>query len=101
MVNVTVDQVRLLMDYPEQIRNMSVFAAVDHGKSTLSDSLVGVAGIKQRETLDQSFILGFLPDEISLGITTKPPAISMYYHVGKDLVENLKDDQRDFLINLI
>ena len=33
------------MDRPENIINMSVIAHVDHGKSTLSDSLVAKAGI--------------------------------------------------------
>jgi elongation factor 2 len=33
------------MDKQENIRNMSVIAHVDHGKSTLSDSLVAKAGI--------------------------------------------------------
>ena len=33
------------MDKKDNIRNMSVIAYVDHGKSTLTDSLVGRAGI--------------------------------------------------------
>ena len=44
-VNFTVDQVRTCMDKKRNIRNMSVIAHVDHGKSTLTDSLVAKAGI--------------------------------------------------------
>ena len=44
-VNFTVDEIRGLMDKKKNIRNMSVIAHVDHGKSTLTDSLVCKAGI--------------------------------------------------------
>ena len=44
-VNFTVDQIRAIMDKKTNIRNMSVIAHVDHGKSTLTDSLVTKAGI--------------------------------------------------------
>ncbi len=44
-VNFTVAEIRALMDKKKNIRNMSVIAHVDHGKSTLTDSLVCKAGI--------------------------------------------------------
>ena len=101
MVNFTVDQVRVLMDNAHQIRNMSVIAHVDHGKSTLSDSLVGAAGIMKAEDIGDKRLLDTRPDEIARGITIKSTAISMHYFVEKNVVESLDDDKRDFLINLI
>lgn len=101
MVNFTVDDVRALMDFPDQIRNMSVIAHVDHGKSTLSDSLVGAAGIIKMEDAGDKRIMDTRADEIARGITIKSTAISMHYHVGEDIVKGLNDKERDFLINLI
>ena len=101
MVNFTVDQCRELMDSPHQIRNMSVIAHVDHGKSTLSDSLVAAAGIIKQETSGDVRLMDTRPDEIARGITIKSTAISLYYNVGKDLVKDLDDSKRNYLINLI
>ncbi|KPA79831.1 putative mitochondrial elongation factor 2 (EF2-1) [Leptomonas pyrrhocoris] len=101
MVNFTVDQVRELMDFPDQIRNMSVIAHVDHGKSTLSDSLVGAAGIIKMEEAGDKRIMDTRADEIARGITIKSTAISLHYRVPKEMISDLDDDKRDFLINLI
>eukprot|EP00850_Spirogloea_muscicola_P005152 SM000023S07608 [mRNA] locus=s23:471523:475978:- [translate_table: standard] len=45
----TAEEMRLIMDKKHNIRNMSVIAHVDHGKSTLTDSLVAAAGIIAQE----------------------------------------------------
>ena len=101
MVNFTTDEVRTIMDRPEQVRNMSVIAHVDHGKSTLTDSLVAAAGIIAVAKAGDARITDTRADEQQRGITIKSTAISMYYHVSEALVPDLPPKNRDFLVNLI
>ncbi|KIO28806.1 hypothetical protein M407DRAFT_242865 [Tulasnella calospora MUT 4182] len=103
MVNFTIDQIRALMDKPTNIRNMSVIAHVDHGKSTLTDSLVSKAGIIASAKAGDMRFTDTRDDEKERGITIKSTAISMYFEVDKEEVGAIKQktEGNEFLINLI
>jgi elongation factor 2 len=101
MVHFTVDQMRLIMDKPANIRNMSVIAHVDHGKSTLTDSLVAAAGIIALEDAGNVRLTDTRADEKERGITIKSTGISLYFEMPEDYDLPPKSDGRSFLINLI
>ncbi|KAJ2297041.1 translation elongation factor 2, partial [Coemansia sp. RSA 2706] len=103
MVNFTVDQIRGLMDKVANIRNMSVIAHVDHGKSTLTDSLVAKAGIISTARAGDARFTDTRADEQERGITIKSTAISMYFELDDEQMEDITDKSmgNGFLINLI
>jgi elongation factor 2 len=107
MVNFTVDEIRGLMNKKKNIRNMSVIAHVDHGKSTLTDSLVSKAGIIAGAKAGETRFTDTRKDEQERCITIKSTAVSMYFELSEKDVAFVKgDDQcekgvRGFLINLI
>ncbi|KAG6845384.1 translation elongation factor 2 [Tephrocybe sp. NHM501043] len=86
------------MDKPTNIRNMSVIAHVDHGKSTLTDSLVSKAGIANGNRY-----MDTRPDERQRGITIKSTAVTMYFELDHEDVASIKQETKgnEFLINLI
>ncbi|KAA8901153.1 hypothetical protein DIURU_003523 [Diutina rugosa] len=91
------------MDKVTNVRNMSVIAHVDHGKSTLSDSLVQKAGIISAAKAGEARYMDTRKDEMERGITIKSTAISLYSSMDDDDVKEIKQktDGNSFLINLI
>ena len=98
MPNFTVDQIREIMARPTNIRNMSVIAHVDHGKSTLTDSLLARAGIIAESAAGDVRSTDTRPDEQERGITIKSTGISMYYECDPT---GMDQDRQPYLINLI
>jgi elongation factor 2 len=96
MPNFTVDQLREIMTDPLQIRNMSVIAQVDHGKSTLTDSLIARAGIISEAAAGNARFTDTRADEKERGITIKSTGVSLYYET-----EILAESKQAYLINLI
>ncbi|KAI0219235.1 translation elongation factor 2, partial [Massospora cicadina] len=97
------DQIRKLMDRVTNVRNMSVIAHVDHGKSTLTDSLVSRAGIISSANAGTARYTDTRQDEQDRCITIKSTAISMYFELPKESLTDVKQqtDGNEFLINLI
>jgi elongation factor 2 len=90
MVNFTADQMRSIMDYKNNIRNMSVIAHVDHGKSTLTDSLVCKSGIIAAKHAGTARYMDTRADEQERGITIKSTGISMFFEYNMSKGEVLK-----------
>merc|ERR1712126_798057 len=86
------------------IRNMSVIAHVDHGKSTLTDSLVAKAGIIAAAKAGETRATDTRKDEQERCITIKSTAISMYFEMAEKDIAFIKQEREStngFLINLI
>jgi elongation factor 2 len=77
---------------------MSVIAHVDHGKSTLTDSLVAKAGIIAESAAGDARATDTRKDEQERGITIKSTGISLFYETN---VEDEEAPKKGYLINLI
>ena len=86
-----VEDIIKLMNNPEIIRNTSIIAHVDHGKTTLSDSLLAAAGVISEQTAGQKLFLDSWELEQKRQMTVFASNISLTHTFGG----------KDFLINLI
>ena len=93
MVKFTIEQLREIMDFKHNIRSMSVIAHVDHGKSTLTDSLVSKAGIIASSRAGDARFTDTRADEQERGITIKSTGISMFFEYELDEEEQVIQDE--------
>lgn len=96
MPNFTNQELRQIMNNPDRIRNMSVIAHVDHGKSTLTDSLICKAGIISAKSAGDARFTDTRADEQERGVTIKSTGVSLYFEADVD-----GNGNKDYLINLI
>lgn len=87
----TQDILRLIGN-KDQIRNFGVIAHVDHGKTTMSDSLLAASGIISPTVAGQALALDSMKLEQNRQMTIRGANVTLYYeHEGKDYVINMID----------
>jgi elongation factor 2 len=85
------EEIVKLMNTPQIIRNTSIIAHVDHGKTTLSDSLLAAAGIISTQTAGQKLFLDSWDLEQKRQMTVFASNVSLVHTYNN----------QDYLINLI
>ncbi len=84
-------EIQHLMGKKELIRNLGIIAHIDHGKTTLADSLLAGAGLLSKQMTGSARVLDYLEEEQKRKITIKTANISLLY----------KTLDNSYLINLV
>lgn len=85
------DQVMKIIKDKEHIRNFGVIAHVDHGKTTMSDSLLAHSGIIAPSAAGSALAMDFDKEEQERGITIYQANVTLYY----------TQKEREYVINMI
>ncbi|MCW4011345.1 MAG: GTP-binding protein [Candidatus Bathyarchaeota archaeon] len=85
-------EIQQLMSKKEYIRNLGIIAHIDHGKTTLADSLLVGAGLLSRQMAGSARVLDYLEEEQKRKITIKTANITLLYKTGGEAyIVNLVD----------
>lgn len=103
-VNFDANTFRENMSNTDNIRNISIIAHVDHGKTTLTDSLVRKAGFISEESAGKKRFTDVGEEEQARGITIKSTGVTMEFEINEKLsqVFNIPlKSNNSHIINLI
>ena len=85
------EQVLKIIKNKNQIRNFGVIAHVDHGKTTMSDSLLAHSGIIAPSAAGKALALDYMKEEQERGITIVQANVTLHYKQGDN----------EYVINMI
>ena len=92
MSNLLTNKLAKLQHSVDNIRNLCILAHVDHGKTSLADSLVATNGVISSRLAGKLRYMDSRKDEQERGITMKSSAIALFYlEDGKEYLINLMD----------